>query len=74
MLDSVLFARDKWLKKDGFLFPQTARMYLTAFSDDEGDIFHSLQFKLLLTKALSVYESRVEFWKDIYGWDYSPIM
>lgn len=33
MLDTVLFARDKWLVKDGIIFPDKAVMYLTAMED-----------------------------------------
>jgi len=34
MLDTVIFARDKWLKKKGgLLFPDRARLYLTAIED-----------------------------------------
>lgn len=33
MLDSVLFARDKWLKAGGMLFPNKARLWLAAAED-----------------------------------------
>jgi len=33
MLDCVLFARDKWLKKDGYMFPDRAQMFLAAVED-----------------------------------------
>jgi protein arginine N-methyltransferase 1 len=33
MLDTVIFARDKWLKPDGILFPDKARMYVAAVED-----------------------------------------
>jgi len=35
MLDSVLFARDKWLRKDGLLFPDHAKLYVAAIEDAE---------------------------------------
>lgn len=35
MLDTVIFARDKWLKPDGLLFPDRASMYITAIEDRE---------------------------------------
>lgn len=35
MLDSVLFARDKWLAKDGLMFPDKARMYICGLEDAE---------------------------------------
>ena len=33
MLDCVLFARDKWLKKDGLMFPDRATMFLAGLED-----------------------------------------
>jgi len=33
MFDSVLFARDKWLKPDGMLLPNKASIFLTAIED-----------------------------------------
>ena len=33
MLDCVLYARDKWLKKDGYMFPDRAQMFLAAVED-----------------------------------------
>lgn len=35
MFDSVIYARDKWLKKGGHLFPDKAVMYLTGLDDRE---------------------------------------
>lgn len=33
MLGTVLFARDKWLKKNGLMFPDRACLYITAIED-----------------------------------------
>jgi len=33
MLDTVLYARDKWLAKDGLMFPDRATLYITAIED-----------------------------------------
>jgi protein arginine N-methyltransferase 1 len=33
MLNTVLFARDKWLNSDGILFPDKATLYLCAIED-----------------------------------------
>jgi protein arginine N-methyltransferase 1 len=33
MLDTVLFARDKWLKIDGILVPDHAKMYMALLDD-----------------------------------------
>ena len=35
MLDTVLFARDKWLVPGGIIFPDKATMYITAIEDAE---------------------------------------
>jgi protein arginine N-methyltransferase 1 len=35
MLDTVIFARDKWLVKDGIVFPDKAVMYLAAIEDGQ---------------------------------------
>ena len=35
MLDSVLFARDKYLAKDGLLFPDRSILYMTTIEDEE---------------------------------------
>lgn len=49
MLDSVLWARDKYLKVGGKMFPNRGQIYLAAIEDEK--------FK----------ESKVGFWKDVYG-------
>uniref|UniRef100_A0A336LQ92 type I protein arginine methyltransferase n=1 Tax=Culicoides sonorensis TaxID=179676 RepID=A0A336LQ92_CULSO len=33
MLDTVLYARDKWLKKDGYLFPDKVSLYIAGMED-----------------------------------------
>merc|ERR1712154_690475 len=33
MLDTVLFARDKWLRPGGLMFPDRATLYVTAIED-----------------------------------------
>lgn len=35
MLDTVLLARDKYLKKDGLIFPDTATLYIAAIEDQD---------------------------------------
>lgn len=35
MLDTVLVARDKYLKKDGLIFPDTATLFLAAIEDQD---------------------------------------
>ncbi|TFK44192.1 putative arginine methyltransferase [Crucibulum laeve] len=55
MLDTVLLARDKYLKKGGLIFPDTATLYLAAIEDQE--------YK----------EEKINFWENVYGFDYSCI-
>nr|BAJ12167.1 putative arginine methyltransferase [Coprinopsis cinerea] len=55
MLDTVLLARDKYLKKGGLIFPDTAIMYISAIEDQE--------YK----------EEKINFWENVYGFDYSCI-
>ena len=35
MLDTVLLARDKYLKPDGLIFPDVATLYIAAIEDSE---------------------------------------
>ena len=35
MLDTVLLACDKYLKKDGLIFPDTTTLYLAAIEDQD---------------------------------------
>lgn len=55
MLDTVLYARDKWLVKDGVIFPDKAVMYIAALEDGQ------------------VKSDRMDFWKDVYGFDMTPL-
>jgi len=56
MLASVFYARDKWLKPSGMMFPAIARIYLVPFTDEE------------------YVAQKLSFWKDVYGFDFSPII
>jgi len=55
MLNTVLLARDKYLKPDGLILPDSATLYLAAIEDQE--------YK----------EEKIDFWDDVYGFDYSCI-
>jgi len=55
MLDTVLLARDKYLKTGGLIFPDTASMYIAAIEDQD--------YK----------EEKINFWDNVYGFDYSII-
>jgi protein arginine N-methyltransferase 1 len=55
MLDTVLYARDTYLNKDGLIFPDKATIFFAGIED--GD------YK----------EDKIEFWNDVYGFDYTPL-
>lgn len=55
MLDTVLVARDKYLKPGGMLFPDEATLYIAAIED--------MDYK----------EEKINFWDNVYGFDYSCI-
>ncbi|KAF7970694.1 hypothetical protein HWV62_23226 [Athelia sp. TMB] len=55
MLDTVLLARDKYLKEGGLIFPDTATLYMAAIEDQD--------YK----------EEKINFWDNVYGFDYSCI-
>jgi len=55
MLDTVLLARDKYLKPEGLIFPDTASMHICAIEDQD--------YK----------EEKINFWDNVYGFDYSAI-
>ncbi|KAI7727189.1 hypothetical protein M8C21_027002, partial [Ambrosia artemisiifolia] len=55
MLNTVLYARDKWLVSNGIVLPDIASLHLTAIEDSE--------YK----------EDKIEFWKNVYGFDMSCI-
>lgn len=61
MLDTVLFARDKWLKPGGLMFPDKATLYLCAIEDahyraekiDFWDNVYGLNMKVIKNLALA---------------------
>jgi len=55
MLDTVLLARDQYLKPGGVMLPDTATLYISAIEDQE--------YK----------EEKIDFWDDVYGFNYSCI-
>jgi len=56
MLESVIIARDKWLKQEGIMFPAWANIFMCPFTDEQ------------------LYIDKIDFWNDIYGIDFSPMI
>lgn len=58
MLDTVLYARDKYLKpveEGGMIFPDKAQIYMAGIEDGE--------YK----------EEKIGFWDNVWGFDYTPL-
>jgi len=55
MLDTVLYARDKYLAPGGLIFPDKATIVLSAIEDAE------------------YREEKINFWDDVYGFNYSAV-
>ena len=55
MLDTVIYARDKWLVPGGIVYPDKAILYVCGVEDGQ------------------VKNDRIEFWKDVYGFDMTPL-
>jgi len=66
MLDTVIFARDKWLKKGGLIFPDKATLYVCAIEDreyreDKIDFWDSVYgFDMSCIKEMALVEPLVE--------------
>jgi protein arginine N-methyltransferase 1 len=81
MLDTVLFARDKWLKADGLMFPDRAVMYLAAIEDADykeekiGFWDNVYGVNMSSIKAWALLEPLVDVVdKDLLNTDYCPIL
>merc|ERR1712212_529516 len=66
MLDTVLYARDKWLTPDGALFPDRATLYITAiedhqYKDDKIDFWDSVYgFDMSAIRQIALSEPLVD--------------
>ncbi|CAM9556658.1 unnamed protein product [Discosporangium mesarthrocarpum] len=69
MLDSVVVARDKWLKPDGIMFPSHARMVMALVDDQEEKDARGDE----LESSLVGWQDLVEEAKVHYGIDMKPL-
>jgi len=72
MLDTVLLARDKYLKKDGLIFPDTATLYLAAIEDQDYKDEKINCMSFFLESPLNAHDL-FSVWDNVYGFDYSCI-
>ncbi|CCH62229.1 hypothetical protein TBLA_0G02920 [Henningerozyma blattae CBS 6284] len=56
MLDTVLYARDKYLVEGGLILPDKCSIHLAGLEDS--------QYK----------DEKLNYWQDVYGFDYSPFI
>ena len=67
MLDSVIFARDKWLAPSGLVFPDRCTLFISGMEDEarkeeKFDIWEDLYgFKMSAMKRISMSEPSVEY-------------
>jgi protein arginine N-methyltransferase 1 len=72
MLDTVLYARDKYLAPDGLIFPDKATIFMAGIEDGE------YKDEKIGCKNLYHYLARYSanfsiVWDNVYGFDYSPL-
>jgi type I protein arginine methyltransferase len=71
MLDTVLYARDKYLAPNGLIFPDKATIFMAGIEDGEykdekiGCLYYPLRTRPLLI--------HLTVWDNVYGFNYSPL-
>ncbi len=75
MLDTVLYARDKYLAKDGLIFPDKATIFVCGIED--GDYKEEKIGCKCRQTAERIFDanncSQPLVWDNVYGFDYSPL-
>lgn len=67
MLETVIYARDKWLTPDGMIFPDKATLYITAiedadYKDEKINWWHSVYgFDMSCIKEIAMQEPLVDY-------------
>lgn len=71
MLDTVILARDKYLKPGGHMFPDEADLYIAAIEDMDykEEKINCMYFHFLEVSLLNPFT----VWDNVYGFDYSCI-
>lgn len=73
MLDTVLYARDKYLDTGGLIFPDRATIYLSGIEDGEyKDEKIGCKYSLLDVKRKRLTQYH-QVWDNVYGFDFSPL-
>ena len=72
MLDTVLVARDQYLKPGGLIFPDNATMYIAAIEDQDYKD-EKINCASLLPGLEMFANHMLLVWDNVYGFDYSCI-
>ena len=71
MLDTVLYARDRYLTPGGKIYPDQATIYMAAIEDGEyKDDKIGCELSRMMRDGVSL---TFLVWDDIYGFDFSPM-
>lgn len=76
MLDTVLYARDKYLAPGGLIFPDKATIFMAGIEDGEykGEKIGCMYFAhLRMPTSQTAKANKVTVWDNVYGFDYSPL-
>lgn len=73
MLDTVIYARDRYLAEGGLIFPDNAKIYMAGIEDgeykDEKIGCKSSPFSL----GFQFADGLLAVWDNVYGFDFSPL-
>jgi protein arginine N-methyltransferase 1 len=72
MLDTVLVARDKYLKPGGMLFPDKATIYIAAIEDEDYKA-EKINCEPLVGCLSPSAQVCAPVWDNVYGFDFSCI-
>ncbi|KJH49547.1 hypothetical protein DICVIV_04335 [Dictyocaulus viviparus] len=74
MLNTVIFARDKWLAENGLIFPDKAKLFLCAIEDRQykEDKIHWFVIVVVSVISLCPYINICR-WDNVYGFNMSAI-
>lgn len=76
MLDTVLYARDRYLNKDGLIFPDKATIFACGIEDGEykdEKIGCKLRLNFAPTLRRQLTRTFYTVWDNVYGFDYTPL-
>lgn len=74
MLDTVLYARDRYLAKDGLIFPDKATIFVAGIEDgDYKEEKIGCMSNLALPPFSDFTADQTAVWDNVYGFNYTPL-